>query len=394
MIFYFDFNISIITLILLSITFICAIILLFFYRKRISCIYKHQETCDKKDASSFYNAPSASIIVYADDEATNLKTLLPQILEQDYHSPYEVIVVNDGACESTRDVVNEFEMRYSNLYLTFTPDRSRSLSRKKLALTLGIKAARHEVIILLNANSRVNSNKWLAHIARNFNDTTDIVIGYATPHIDTDSSMGKRRRAFDRIAEAVTYLSAAIYNKPYRGFSYNLAYRKSRFFENKGFSRSLNLHFGEDDVFINEICSPHNTAVELSQDSIVECRFHNTINSHKELKQRYCYTAKFIRKASRRIFGFYSCCIWIWLIASLGAILTSLPNLFTLSIATILALTLWIPIIIAWRKASIALQSRRLCTTIPWFTLIRPFYNALYKIKSKRNYRRNHTWIK
>ncbi len=400
--FLFNFEISTITIILLSCIVICVIFLLIFYRNRIACITKHQKRCTSATLTSNSednnntktNLPSASVIVYANDEATNLSTLLPQILEQDYPAPFEVIVVNDGASESTRDVVNELELRYLNLYLTFTPDRSRNLSRKKLALTLGIKAARHEIIVLVNANSRINSSNWLSLMTRNFNDKTDIIIGYASPDPTSDKSMGRRRRAFDRAAEAVTYLSAAIGNSPYRGFSYNLAYRRQCFFDNKGFSRSLNLHYGDDDVFINEIANSHNTAVELSPDSIIECRFHGDKKTHKILKRRYSYTSRFIRKGARYFFGACSLILWLWLLLSIATILTSLPNLFPTAIVIALGLGLWIPIIFTWRGALNALKSRRLLITIPWFVMTRPFYNAINKLNSCRNYRQNHTWTK
>lgn len=430
MTFPFDIEISTITIALLGIATIAAIFLLTIYRSRIARVARHkqksqpQTTCTSDNmqesdsegtdthaqfdlapvadspASSLElpPLPSASVVIYSNDEASNLARLLPQVLGQDYPAQFEVIVVNDGSAESTSDVVSELQMIYPNLYLTYTPDRSRNLSRKKLAITLGIKAARYDVVVMLNANSRVNSNHWLSLMTRNFTDGIDVVIGYATPDIESDTFTGRRRRAFDRVAEAVTYLSAAIGNTPFRGFSYNLAYRRECFFKNKGFSRSLNLHYGDDDVFINEIANKRNTAVELCDDSIVECRFYHPVDSHNELKRRYSYTAKYLRKSPRLLFGACSLMAWIWLLASTAAIISTMPNLIsmgiTATIAFILALTVWIPLITTWRSTMSALRSRKLFITIPWFVLTRPFYNAFYKIKNRLNYRRNHTWIK
>lgn len=418
-----NFNISLVTISLLAASLIAAVFLLISYRCRIARVARHKAKCEpcdtdinhpKQESASTFDIdcsdeptstdnnmgsrPSASVVIYSNDEASNLARLLPQVLEQDYNGQFEVIVVNDGSAESTSDVVSELQMIYPNLYLTYTPDRSRNLSRKKLALTLGIKAARYEIVVLLNANSRVNSNRWLSLITRNFTPGIDVVIGYATPMTETDKFVGRRRRAFDRVAEAVTYLSAAIGNNPFRGFGYNLAYRRERFFNNKGFSRSLNLHYGDDDVFINEITNHHNTAVELADDSIVECLFYHPVDSHNELKRRYNYTAKYLRKGPRLFFGVCSFTAWIWLLSSISAILSALPNVInaaiTAAIALIIALVLWIPLIVTWRKAMKALKSRSLMITIPWFVLTRPFINAYYKIKNRINYRRNHTWIK
>lgn len=406
--FLFNFDLSLTSIILLSAITLCVIFHLTLYRCRIARIAKHQQECSDSitylptgedeepriDTSTLGNLPTASIIVYANDETSHLAQLLPQILEQEYTAKFEVIVVNDGASESTQDLVSELELRYPNLYYTHTPDRSRNLSRKKLALTIGIKAARYDVIVLVNANSRINSPYWLSLMTRNFNDKTDVVIGYATPQPQDDTSMGRRRRAFDRVAEAVTYLSAAIGKSPYRGFNYNLAYRRSCFFDNKGFSHSLNLHYGDDDVFINEITNSHNTAVELSPESIVECHFHGAKETHRILKRRYSYTSRFIRKGARIFFGFSSLLFWAWALLSIVTIVLTLPNLLPTAIVVALGITLWIPTILTWRKAMITLKSRRLFITIPWFVMTRPFYNARYKFNSRRNYRQHHTWIK
>ena len=428
----FAFDISPVSIVFLCIATICAIFLLTFYRARIARIASHKKNCEptiinnnpaqqieeeepaqEEDSDSPFMLdfsveepetsillpplPSASVIVYSNDEASNLAVLLPQILKQDYPAPFEVIVVNDGSAESTSDVVSELQLTYPNLYHTYTPDRSRNLSRKKLALTIGIKAARYDIVVCVNANSRVNSRHWLSLMTRNFKDGIDVVIGYATPNAENDTFKGRRRRAFDRAAEAVIYLSAAIGNAPFRGFSYNLAYRRNCFFDNKGFSRSLNLHFGDDDIFINEITTPRNTAVELSDDSIVECCFHHPVVSHNILKRRYNYTAKYLRQNSQLFFGACSCVAWAWLISSILAIVAALPHLiptlFIFALTFVLALALWIPLIITWRKAMTALKSRRLMMTIPWLILTRPFYNAIYKVKNKIHYRKNHTWI-
>ena len=40
------------------------------------------------------------------------------------------------------------------------------------------------------------------------------------------------------------------------GIGRNLAYRKELFFQQKGFSKYLNLQRGEDDLFINQLATP------------------------------------------------------------------------------------------------------------------------------------------
>ena len=51
-------------------------------------------------------------------------------------------MVNEGESAAVTDVVSTMQLTHRNLYLTCTPDGVRNLSRKKLAITLGIKATR------------------------------------------------------------------------------------------------------------------------------------------------------------------------------------------------------------------------------------------------------------
>lgn len=393
---FFSFELSIITIIAISVAFLCVVFLLAFYCPRVNRVAKYQASQVKEDEDNGFvdptTLPQASVIIYAQDQTENLAALLPDVLGQDYPAGFEVIVVNEGESDSTSDLVNQLELQHRNLYLTFTPEGARNLSRKKLALTLGIKAARYPVVVITNANVRLNSDRWLQLMTRHFNEGKDVVIGASAIDINDDNRMGKRRRAFDRVIQAIIYLSAAIGHKPYRGDGFNIAYRRDLFFANKGFSSALNLHYGDDDIFINEIVTSDNTAVELTPESITIPKFYNQARAHKELKLRYNFTGKFIKKASPRFFGFSSLMMWLWLAASVVAIVFSLPNLVPTIAVVVLMLAMWIPIVMIWRKAMKALCSRKLLFSLPWLVLTRPIANFLYRIKGWRTRGRNYTW--
>lgn len=188
---------------------VCFLYLIFGFRHYVASVAQkvaEDNETPLPDSPDAY--PSVSVIVYSEDDAQNLEILLPQILEQDYPAMMEVIVVNDGAVGSTKDVIAQLEQRYSNLYMTFTPLESRSLSRKKLAVTLGIKAARYETVMLTTGNCRIESPIWLKSMMRHFINGKEIVLGYATPVMLEDSvSTIKRRHSFDTVWSAVEYLS-------------------------------------------------------------------------------------------------------------------------------------------------------------------------------------------
>lgn len=361
------------------------------YVAMVSAKVKADSTRELPEDESSY--PPVSVIVYSEDDAPNLEILLPQILEQNYPARFEVIVVNDGAMSSTKDVIARLEQKYSNLYMTFTPLASRSLSRKKLAVTLGIKAARYDVVVHTTGKCQIPSKNWLRAICRNFAPGTDIVIGYAAPAVPEDvKNPWKRLHAFDTVRSAVEYLSWAIAGRPYRGNGNNLAYRRSIFFANKGFSRTLHLKYGDDDMFINEVARGGNTAVELSADSLLLDVDSNPSSAFMATKLRYDYTGARLHSFAR---WFFSLCSWAWWLQVLSAIalaLFGLPSFLPLCIAGGAILVTWLVLMFTWKRTSQSLWSRRILLTFPWFMSFHPFYTLYYKVKGFAKRGDNLSW--
>ena len=117
-----------------------------------------------------------SVIVYAHGEPEDLRRNLPALLTQDYPD-YEVIVVNDGSDADSEDVLKLFSNEYKNLYYTYVPVDTQYLSHKKLALTMGIKAARHDILLFTEADCRPLGPKWIEAMADPYNPETDIILG-------------------------------------------------------------------------------------------------------------------------------------------------------------------------------------------------------------------------
>ena len=399
------------TIILLSASLACALLLIPLYLRRIARVSRHAAAQaddladiampDNSEGFRIEETPGdldlmslepASVVVYAQDEAESLARLLPKLLGQNYPAGFEVIVVNEGASEATSDVVSALSMSHKNLYLTFTPDGARNLSRKKLGMMLGIKAARNRVVVNTTAGVEIESPLWLTSMMRNFkNDGTEVVIGYALP-ADTDTRMGRRRRAFDFTARAVAWLTSAISGRPYRGTEFNIAYTRELFFRNKGFSRSLNLRYGDDDIFISEIATGANTAVELSPESMVRIAFRNHRRGHAELLRRHLFTGRYVSHASRRLMALGGWLLWCVTGCAVAAAVISLPNLVPAIAGAVIILATLIWTAIVWRNALTRLQSRRMLFTLPWLAMTLPLRNMAHTVAARLRKGHDFTW--
>ena len=194
-----------------------------------------------------------SIILTPHDEAELLETNLPLLLNQDYCADYQVIVVIDQDGHDTEDAIKRIQHQldehpgHASLYMTYIPESSRYMSRKKLAITLGVKAARTEWVLLTEAYTAPASTLWLRTMTAHCNDYTQMVIGYGA-YADEASSF----KRFERLNMAYYLMREDAHGKAYRTQSHNLLMRKSAFMAQEGFRGSLNLIRGEYDYLVNK----------------------------------------------------------------------------------------------------------------------------------------------
>ena len=305
---------------------------IYFFRVRTVSAYCRRADRERPDKPDAEYEP-ASVVVYSQGDAGHLEEILKALLDQDYPAVFEVVVVNEGERSDVSDLVSMLRASHSNLYLTYTPDGVVNLSRKKLALTLGVKAARYGVVVLTTTAAVIESRMWLRRMMAPFGASSpvEVVLGFAYVDPAEDKSNGRRRRAFDFVADSVRWLGVAIAGKPFRGTEYNIAYRK-------------------------EVAGRDNTVVELSRESMVRLRHGNHPRIFTERTLQRHFTESFIRRRPRIL---YPLAGWLQLAAIICggvAAIISWPNLQATLVALVIVAVMLTIDIITWRKAQEALR--------------------------------------
>lgn len=218
---------------------------------------EEQETNARESAENTAYPP-LSIILTTHENAPQLEAHLPAILEQDYPADYEVIVVEDRGDDGTSDLLKRFAAKYKQLYVTFIPDSSRYMSRKKLAITLGVKAAKHEWIIMTEAHCMPASSQWLRKMADSITEESDLVVGYSRFAPEATDYQRFERLYFQRYL-----LRESQRHTTYRCESANLMFRKSQFMAGKGYEGNLKYLRGEYDFLANKYARRGTTATSL-----------------------------------------------------------------------------------------------------------------------------------
>ncbi|MGL4780484.1 MAG: glycosyltransferase [Bacteroidales bacterium] len=261
-------------------------------------IYLMRKAIYRQHGKNGTDSTPLSVIIYACNDADNLKSNLKAILKQDYPE-FEVIVLNDGSTDDTNDLLKYYERDYPNLYHTYLPEEAKTQSRKKMGLNVAIKAAHYDWIVMTTANSKPASNQWLKTLARNIDSETDIVLAYSG--IKSEKKGGLYFRLSNLIFQ-IKYLAAARIGKPYMGVGNNLAVRKE-VFKQRLFHGILNLPFGEDDIPVNRIANKQNTSVELSPESVVNVYYSDLALGWKERTLAYAGARKYYTQKGYRIWS-------------------------------------------------------------------------------------------
>ena len=329
------------------------------------------------------DTPPLSVILVAKDAASDLLKNLPAILEQDYPD-FEVIVIYDQSSDDDcEDVLKLLEDKYPHLHHSFIPDSARYISHKKLGITMGIKASHHEWLVFTEPNCRPSSNKWLRKMARNFTNGTDIVLGYS--NYEKTKGWFNRKVTFDTLLNAMRYLGKAVDGHPYTGCGRNLAYRKSLYYEQKGFTSHLNLQRGEDDLFINQVANGKNTRVEASPESIVRITAPHYKKDWYEDKLSYHLTSRLYKGFSRYLMGFETCTRLLFLLMVIVCIVYGIltQSWIVLGTAIMLWLLRYLMQVMVFRKTSIALGERKFYSTLLMFDWMQPLWNFRLKLSQR-----------
>jgi len=233
-----------------------------------------------------------SVIIAARDEARNLEKNLPLILEQEYKN-FEVVVVDDCSADDTEEVLIRMRNKYPHLRSTFIREDNKFKHGKKLALTIGIKAAKNDHLLLTDADCYPAGKNWLEIMTSNFSDTRKVVLGYGR-YAQKPGFLNKLIR-FDTFFIALHYFGFASLGRPYMGVGRNLCYTRKLFFQNKGFASHHALASGDDDLFIKEVATKKNTVIELRPEAHTISQAKQSFRNWFIQKRRHYTTAKYYK---------------------------------------------------------------------------------------------------
>lgn len=245
-----------------------------------------------------------SVIICARDEAANLAKNLPGSLVQQYSTTHEVIVVDDNSFDDSKYLLEGFQKTYKQLHVVELKQEAIGIPGKKFPLSVGIKTAKYEVVLLTDADCVPATEYWIDKMQETYDEPTEIVLGYGAYH--------KKKGLLNKIVRwetfhtALQYLSYALAGMPYMGVGRNLSYKKVIFFRHKGFSAHNQIPSGDDDLFINMAATKKNTKINIDPAAFTLSDSPRSWGQWIRQKSRHYSTGKFYKPLHKFLLGLYS----------------------------------------------------------------------------------------
>jgi len=173
-----------------------------------------------------------SIIIPAYNEETGIKDTLEKLVEGKYHEKYEIIIVDDGSTDKTKEISESFPVRV----ITHTVNKGYGA-----ALKTGIRKSTTDKIVFMDSDGQ-HDPSYLDELVRLLEDH-EMVIGCRTE----DSFQVKNRKAGKKVirwvGEFLVEQKLPDYNSGFRGFQKDLIVRMMHIMPN-GFSFSTTSTLG------------------------------------------------------------------------------------------------------------------------------------------------------
>ena len=281
------------TLVLLIVLFVSFVALCLYYGFVWLRVARYRnDKLPQPDEVGGTDRPSVSVVIVSHNEAESLKKSLPYLLEQDYPD-FEVVVVDYMSTDDTPFVLRVCSENYSNLKVVNFKADVNMFRGKKYPLSIGIKSAVGDVILLTEPDCRPSGFDWIGEMVCGYMRGASMVLGYSL----TEGGKGLlgALESYENLTYTASYMGAALMGNPYTATGRDLSYRRDFFFARGGFISHYSFPDGADDLFVNRNATRSNTVALLRKGAGVVCESSRTFGEW-HLKRLH-------RRSSRRLYG-------------------------------------------------------------------------------------------
>ena len=223
--------------------------------------------------------PKVSLVLLSCNQVEELKANIPVFFMQTLKE-MEIIVVDMGSTDETPALLEYLAANNPRLRYTLIPPEADNENRRQLAITLGVRAAKADWVVVTDVDCEPQNAEWLETLASAFRDDRTFVLGYFNFNDEDDSIT--RSAIYERLRmQAMRYRSAvgtgrrdsngvvSFKGRAIGGNTRNMAINKRRFLEAGGFTHCPTLFGSENNLLVDSLATPGSTAVVARPEACV-----------------------------------------------------------------------------------------------------------------------------
>ncbi len=308
-----------------------------FYLLLISTAVQLYYFLGRYSALAFYSIPPTqnhqipvSVIICAHNELANLQVLIP-LLQKQTHPDFEVVLALDRCTDGSLDWLQS--QNWSALKLVEIREVAPGINPKKNALIEAITQAKHDILLLTDADCYPHHPSWIMEMSSPCQEQTQIVLGYSA--YENHKGLLNQFIQYETLLVGVQYLSRALKGKPYMGVGRNLCYRKSYFLATDNLNNVMHVTGGDDDLFVNRYAHGNNTKIRIGAPALTWSPPKKAFQAYFKQKIRHLSVGKHYSAADRLALGIFSLSHIIFWSSLVCLLITTTQSLGLISILVV-----------------------------------------------------------
>ncbi len=215
--------------------------------------------------------PGISVVIVTHDSDYLLERAIKQVVTQDYPN-FEILIVNNASSDNTNDVIKRYAELYPGMVrYTFLPQNKNGILHEAMAVTLGVRAARKEWILLLKPTSVPKSREWLRTFADAIQRGYSLCMGYNQFYGYDHARWVKKNIRHLRKWQILNFQAINRgKRKPIEAEHSNIAFRKDEFLKNGGYGKWLTLKSYHENLYVTTYFDSGTTTMLTAPDAQVE----------------------------------------------------------------------------------------------------------------------------
>lgn len=216
-------------------------------------------------------SPGISVVIVTHDSDRMLERAIRQVAAQDYPN-FEILIVNNASSDNTNDVIKRYAQLHPGLIrYTFLPQNKNGILHEAMAVTLGVRAARKEWVLLLKPTSVPKSIEWLRSFADAIQKGYCLCLGYNQFYGYDNAHWVKKTRRRLRKKQILNFRAIMRgKRKPLEAEGSNIAFRKDEFLSNGGYGKWLSLRNCHENLYVTTYFNSGTTIMLTTPDVQVE----------------------------------------------------------------------------------------------------------------------------